>query len=259
MAHAPLLRIRFLSNLGGSRLNHAAALLAAFSLAAVCCARSHVVAQSNDWTYVEHEEGRRSRFELAFRGQAVSVRGALVTPVGGFFPAAPTDAGSSYGWVGDIGFKVISLPMTSSTLTADELAAGFAAAESPMRPGNLPGDWVYLSHVQIPGWAAPRKLFERQFLDSHPYQWSGPLPWIKSHSAKAILYEYIWFNGHRVAQIDHGTVIHLPFTDHLGTPLIQTTDSQAVWGARSTNLMAGCWVFCAAGSSAGGRPAAACT
>ena len=46
---------------------------------------------------------------------------------------------------------------------------------------------------------------------------------------KAILYEYIWFNGHPVAQVDGGTVTHWTFTDHLGTPLIQTTASQTVW------------------------------
>jgi RHS repeat-associated protein len=44
-----------------------------------------------------------------------------------------------------------------------------------------------------------------------------------------ILYEYIWFNGHPVAQIDGQAVTHWTFTDHLGTPLIQTTASQAVW------------------------------
>lgn len=49
---------------------------------------------------------------------------------------------------------------------------------------------------------------------------------------KAILYEYVWFNGHPVAQIDGGNVIHWTFTDHLGTPLIQTTASQSVsWRA----------------------------
>jgi RHS repeat-associated protein len=42
------------------------------------------------------------------------------------------------------------------------------------------------------------------------------------------LSEYIWFNGHPVAQID-GTVTHWTFTDHLGTPLIQTTSTQVPW------------------------------
>ena len=37
-----------------------------------------------------------------------------------------------------------------------------------------------------------------------------------------ILYEYVWFNGHPVAQIDGGTAFHWTFTDHLGTPTIQT-------------------------------------
>jgi RHS repeat-associated protein len=46
---------------------------------------------------------------------------------------------------------------------------------------------------------------------------------------KAIIYEYIWFNGHPVAQVDGGTETHWTFTDHLGTPLLQTTSSQAIW------------------------------
>lgn len=40
--------------------------------------------------------------------------------------------------------------------------------------------------------------------------------------APAILYEYVWFNGHPVAQVDGGTTTHWTFTDHLGTPIIQT-------------------------------------
>lgn len=37
-----------------------------------------------------------------------------------------------------------------------------------------------------------------------------------------VLYEYIWFNGHPAAQIDGGTAFHWTFTDHLGTPIMQT-------------------------------------
>jgi RHS repeat-associated protein len=44
-----------------------------------------------------------------------------------------------------------------------------------------------------------------------------------------ILYEYIWFNGHPVAQIDAPTTTHWTFTDHLGTPLIQTDTAGAIY------------------------------
>jgi RHS repeat-associated protein len=44
-------------------------------------------------------------------------------------------------------------------------------------------------------------------------------------STPAILYEYVWFNGYPVAQIDGGTAFHWTFTDHLGTPTIQTDSS----------------------------------
>ena len=46
-------------------------------------------------------------------------------------------------------------------------------------------------------------------------------------STPSILYEYVWMNGHPVAQIDGGTAIHWTFTDHLGTPTIQTDSSGA--------------------------------
>ena len=44
-----------------------------------------------------------------------------------------------------------------------------------------------------------------------------------------VLYEYIWFNGHPVAQVDAGIVTHWTFTDHLGTPIIQTTSAGNVY------------------------------
>jgi RHS repeat-associated protein len=47
--------------------------------------------------------------------------------------------------------------------------------------------------------------------------------------APAILYEYVWFNGHPVAQVDLPSTTHWTFTDHLGTPLIQTDAAGAVY------------------------------
>ena len=52
---------------------------------------------------------------------------------------------------------------------------------------------------------------------------------IKTSGTPAILYEYIWFNGHPVAQVDPGPTTHWTFTDHLGTPVIQTDSSGAVY------------------------------
>jgi RHS repeat-associated protein len=48
---------------------------------------------------------------------------------------------------------------------------------------------------------------------------------LTTSSTPNILYEYVWFNGHPVAQIDGGTAVHWTFTDHLGTPMIQTDTS----------------------------------
>jgi RHS repeat-associated protein len=47
--------------------------------------------------------------------------------------------------------------------------------------------------------------------------------------APAVLYEYVWFNGHPVAQVDSGTTTHWTFTNHLGTPTIQTDTSAAIY------------------------------
>jgi len=42
------------------------------------------------------------------------------------------------------------------------------------------------------------------------------------NGAPAIGYEYIWFNGEPVAQVDVGVGTHWMFTDHLGAPIVQT-------------------------------------
>jgi RHS repeat-associated protein len=49
-------------------------------------------------------------------------------------------------------------------------------------------------------------------------------------AAPVILYDYVWFNGHPVGQVNGGT--QWTFTDHLGTPLIQTdTLANVFWRA----------------------------
>lgn len=48
----------------------------------------------------------------------------------------------------------------------------------------------------------------------------------------AIANEYIWFNGHPVAQVDSTGTTAWTFTDHLGTPILQTSAPQGtVWRA----------------------------
>ncbi len=48
----------------------------------------------------------------------------------------------------------------------------------------------------------------------------------------AILYEYIWFDGRPLAQVDGAGTVSWTFTDHLGTPLLQTSSLQGiVWRA----------------------------
>jgi RHS repeat-associated protein len=48
-------------------------------------------------------------------------------------------------------------------------------------------------------------------------------------SSPAIAYDYIWFGGKPVAEVDVATsTTHWTFTDHLGTPLLQTTASATI-------------------------------
>jgi RHS repeat-associated protein len=55
---------------------------------------------------------------------------------------------------------------------------------------------------------------------------------LTSAPSPAILYEYIWFGGQPVAQVDSAGTTSWTFTDHLGTPLIQTSSAQGVtWRA----------------------------
>jgi len=55
---------------------------------------------------------------------------------------------------------------------------------------------------------------------------------LTSNSTPTILYEYIWFGGQPVAQVDSSGTTSWTFTDHLGTPLIQTSSVQGItWRA----------------------------
>jgi RHS repeat-associated protein len=51
-------------------------------------------------------------------------------------------------------------------------------------------------------------------------------------SSPAVLTDYIWFGGHPVAQSDTSGTASWTFTDHLGTPILQTSSAQGVtWRA----------------------------
>ena len=47
--------------------------------------------------------------------------------------------------------------------------------------------------------------------------------------------EYLWWNGHALAQIDATGVTSWTFTDHLGTPILQTSAQQGIVWWRSTS------------------------
>src|ERR1700688_4083925 len=51
-------------------------------------------------------------------------------------------------------------------------------------------------------------------------------------ASPAILSEYIWFHGHPIAQSDTTSATSWTFTDHLGSPILQTSGAQSVgWRA----------------------------
>jgi RHS repeat-associated protein len=55
---------------------------------------------------------------------------------------------------------------------------------------------------------------------------------LTSNPTPTILYEYIWFGGQPVAQVDSAGTASWTFTDYLGTPLIQTSSVQGItWRA----------------------------
>ncbi len=55
---------------------------------------------------------------------------------------------------------------------------------------------------------------------------------LAASGAPAIAHEYVWFNGHPVAQFDNGGATHWTFTDHLGTPIVFTNnDGSTYWRA----------------------------
>jgi RHS repeat-associated protein len=82
--------------------------------------------------------------------------------------------------------------------------------------------------VMTPATAQPRRYSfyspEMQLVAESEYTTSA---------TPAMEYEYIYFNGHPIAQEDVGTATtHWTFTDHLGTPILQTTATGAVdWQA----------------------------
>jgi len=55
---------------------------------------------------------------------------------------------------------------------------------------------------------------------------------LTANAHPAIANEYIWWNGHPVAQVDATGTTSWTFTDHLGTPILQTSAQQGiVWRA----------------------------
>ncbi|MDP9120062.1 MAG: hypothetical protein M3O15_01645, partial [Acidobacteriota bacterium] len=55
---------------------------------------------------------------------------------------------------------------------------------------------------------------------------------LKAGPSPAVLNDYIWFNDHPVAQSDSTGATSWTFTDHLGTPILQTSAAQGVtWRA----------------------------
>ena len=89
--------------------------------------------------------------------------------------------------------------------------------------------------------ASPKKVLKPEVTITSPvrrYSFYSPdmsllaeseMQWTGDTAAPAIIYEYIWLNGHPVGQVDGGVINHWTFTDHLGTPIIQTDASGNIY------------------------------
>jgi len=136
---------------------------------------------------------------------------------------------ASLGWEKHVGNLLSGPPDWELTHT---LRPGWLAGsvEDREATGVVPGysDWESVESIEAALAASPPGPPKRNLIYSPEMNLlaESELTWPRE---KAILYEYIWFNGHPVTQIDGTAVTHWTFTDHLGTPLIQTTASQAIW------------------------------
>jgi len=76
---------------------------------------------------------------------------------------------------------------------------------------------------------SPELLLLAMSVDDNPNIWGKTAI---THSVPAMKHEILWFNGRPVAHLADGATIRYTFTDHLGTPILQTDPAASiVWRA----------------------------
>ncbi len=146
-----------------------------------------------------------SRYIIRARGETPPTPPVPCTPTYGDVPCADPD----WGYIEQITLDGIAsgcgtgIYCPNNNVSRSEMAAFISKGwqySQPQVAGTLPGRYsIYTPEMNL--------LSETSISPpgSHP-----------------ILYEYVWVNGHPVAQVDLPTTVHWTFTDHLGTPILQT-------------------------------------
>jgi RHS repeat-associated protein len=132
---------------------------------------------------------------------------ATVASLGAGFSATGETASGGFSWAS---FASNSGPMPLNS----DFEAGVGPASASKRPARL--------RAQLLGTGKRYSFYspEMNLIAESEIRTSAGAP--------SIVYEYVWFNGHPVAEID-GSTTHWTFADHLGTPILQTDSSAAMF------------------------------
>jgi RHS repeat-associated protein len=173
-----------------------------------------------DSTLSEQPAGRSLGFSIATADAPVCVSRrlqpvALLASLGPGLNAANDGTAIRFVFTGS-GIKLLTDGAFSSDTFSDEGGSGARGMHLSLRPGVLAAGRRPL--LTTTAWRYSFYNPEMNLLAESELTTTAGTP-------PAILYEYVWFNGHPVAQVDTpvaSPVTHWTFTDHLGTPLIQT-------------------------------------
>jgi len=119
---------------------------------------------------------------------------------------------------------------------ASRRPAGPPEKSGPASPANEEAHGVVLASAPLPGerLGLAAAAGNRRYYLYTPELHLAAETELTSGANPAVLYEYVWFGSMPVAQTDATGLVSWTFTDHLGTPLLQTSGSQGVsWRAEA--------------------------
>jgi hypothetical protein len=127
-----------------------------------------------EWTYVQERDwtarGPVCVSRLKFRGGDVWAGRHVITPLGTFRLVLSEHGGEDNGWQRIAAETSDDVPVDSSLakVTAERLRMGFYASPATKKLPGTPKEWVYVGGVTEPGWVAPEKLRDLEFIRQHP-------------------------------------------------------------------------------------------